>query len=281
MTRIDQFESAFRASAKTRFRYENIVIKKALVVTDLDDYQTRLFADKVRQFLSHLGDVEWTDYHGDAVKSVGDLLDAVEKDRPDLICTYRHLHSGAWRWPYGLGEHLDVLAQVTTTPVLVMPRPDDDAMEKVENTDRVMAITSSLPGDHQLVNYAVRFTLARTKLYLTHVEDEAIYKRYVDIIGKLPSIDTRSAAAAIKRQLLKEAADYIESCIELLAKEGVTVEVEPIVELGHHLSQYKKLIQQHEIDLLVFNTKDDDQLAMHGLAYPLAVELRRVPMLML
>ena len=34
------------------------------------------------------------------------LLALVEQERPDLICTYRHLHSGAWRWPYGLGEHL-------------------------------------------------------------------------------------------------------------------------------------------------------------------------------
>jgi len=29
------------------------------------------------------------------------------------------------------------------------------------------------------------------------------------------------------------------------------------------------------------NTKDEDQLAMHGLAYPLAVELRQIPLLML
>jgi hypothetical protein len=29
------------------------------------------------------------------------------------------------------------------------------------------------------------------------------------------------------------------------------------------------------------NTKDEDQLAMHGLAYPLAVELRDIPLLML
>ena len=35
------------------------------------------------------------------------------------------------------------------------------------------------------------------------------------------------------------------------------------------------------VDLLVMNTKDEDQLAMHGLAYPLAVELRQIPLLML
>ena len=29
------------------------------------------------------------------------------------------------------------------------------------------------------------------------------------------------------------------------------------------------------------NTKDEDQLAMHGLAYSLAIELRAIPLLML
>ena len=54
-----------------------------------------------------------------------------------------------------------------------------------------------------------------------------------------------------------------------------------IVKLGHHLSDYARLVEEHEIDLLVLNTKDEDQMAMHGIAYPLAVELRDVPMLML
>ena len=38
---------------------------------------------------------------------------------------------------------------------------------------------------------------------------------------------------------------------------------------------------QHEADLLVMHTKDEDQLAMHGLAYPLAIEVRTVPLLLL
>ena len=51
--------------------------------------------------------------------------------------------------------------------------------------------------------------------------------------------------------------------------------------MGHHLSTYKELVQKHQVDLLVMNTKDEDQLAMHGIAYPLAVELREIPLLML
>ena len=34
-------------------------------------------------------------------------------------------------------------------------------------------------------------------------------------------------------------------------------------------------------DLLVMNTKDDEQMAMHGLAYPLAIEVRSIPLLLL
>ena len=59
------------------------------------------------------------------------------------------------------------------------------------------------------------------------------------------------------------------------------VDIKSIVTLGHRLKEYRTLIEQHEVDLLVFDTKDEDQLAMHGLSYPLAVELRQIPLLML
>jgi hypothetical protein len=51
--------------------------------------------------------------------------------------------------------------------------------------------------------------------------------------------------------------------------------------MGRRLAEYQRLIEEHKIDLLVLNTMDEDQLAMHGLAYPLAVELRQIPLLML
>jgi len=144
MSQLDQFESAFRAAAKTVFAHEQVVIRSGQVITDLSDYEARLFGDRARAFLSVLGaGVGWRDVHGEACASVGDLLELVETARPDLVCTYRHLHSGAWRWPYGLGEHLDVLTQITTTPVLILPRPDDEAaLARLADTDVVMAMTS-------------------------------------------------------------------------------------------------------------------------------------------
>ena len=53
------------------------------------------------------------------------------------------------------------------------------------------------------------------------------------------------------------------------------------MKLGHLLADYRELVVENEIDLLVMYTKDEEQLAMHGIAYPLAVELRSTPLLML
>ena len=286
MTKIDQFESVFKGADKTVYIYEPTDIRIALVVTDLDDHHAKLFGDRVRSFLEVLnkGDtVRWRDVSRDECGSIGELLATIEAERPDLICTYRNLHSRRWKWPYSLGEHLDLLTQATTIPVLVVPRPDKDQPfeSALENTDSVMAITDRLTGDHRLVNYAVRFTQPAGTLYLTHIEDQATLDRYMDVISKIPFIDTDTAQEEILKQLLKEPGDYIRSCCEALEAEGLPLKVEKVVTLGHHLAAYERLIQERKVDLLVLNTKDEDQLAMHGLAYPLAVELRHIPLLML
>ena len=50
---------------------------------------------------------------------------------------------------------------------------------------------------------------------------------------------------------------------------------------GHRLEDVRSLVEERGADLLVLETKDHDQLAMHGLAYPIAIELRETPLLML
>ena len=144
-----------------------------------------------------------------------------------------------------------------------------------------MAITDHLTGDHRLVNFAVRFTEESGTLLLTHIEDEAVFGRYIDVISKIPTIATDSAREELQRQLLKEPHDYIRSCSERLQTEGLAFQVEEIVILGHHIADLTRLIEEQQVDLLVLNTKDEEQMAMHGQAYPLAVELRKIPLLML
>ena len=113
------------------------------------------------------------------------------------------------------------------------------------------------------------------------MEDEAVLQKFTATISKIPSLNTADAEQAIRRQLLKEPMDYVQSCRQRIGELGQNIVVKEIVTLGHYLNDYRRLLDEHEIDLLVLNTKDDEQLAMHGLAYPLTVELRETPMMLL
>ncbi len=100
------------------------------------------------------------------------------------------------------------------------------------------------------------------------------------MIGRIPEIDTDQARELIEAQLLKEARDFIETWIEELKEKLPSLNYR-VVERGHHLSEYRKIIEADNVDLVVCNTKDEGQLAMHGMAYSLAVELFETPLLLL
>ena len=294
MGSVDQFESMFRAAQREDFQYESIKFDTVWVITDLDAQGAKAFGDTVRGFLPVLsGDsaAVWRDIAGSEFQTAGELLELIESGgqpdsgsrKPNLICTYRNLHSSAWRWPYSLGTHLDLLTQHTDVPVMVLPHPEAQrqAGHAMQKTEKVMAITDHLVGDQRLVNYSVHFTAPGGTLWLSHVEDEITFERYMSAVSRITTIDTDDARQAISRQLLKEPLDYVSGCIKVLREVGLSLTLEKHVTFGRHLKEYQKLIDEHRVDLLVLNTKDEDQLAMHGLAYALAVQLRHIPLLML
>jgi hypothetical protein len=286
MTRVDQFESVFRSAVRVVFEPETVTIGSVLVVCDGEGADAEAFEARSHSFLEVLDESEnlrWVTVRGTEFNTVPELLERVEAERPGLICTHRHLHSESWRWPYTLGEYVDVLTQVTTTPVLVMPHPQRAEARELggRRPETVMAMTDHLTGDHRLVNYAAHLTQRSGRLLLSHVEDEATFERYMEAISKIATINTEVARREIRARLLKDPEDYIESCRVGLARVAPKLTVESVVTSGHHMRAYRRLIEDHDVDLLVMNTKDEDQLAMHGLAYPLAVELRTIPLLML
>ena len=285
MTKIDQFESVFKAAVKEVYSYRRIEFLRVLVVTDLEPLAIGPLVAQVRDFLSCIdsNETDWRSLSGAEFDSVQSLLDRVAAEGPDLIVTWRHLHSNAWQWGHSLGEYLDVLTQSTTCPVVVLPHPDANHAlpHSMTDTDRVMAITDHLVGDERLVNYSLALTDQAGTCWLTHVEGERQFARYTEAISKIPSLDTKEATFALLEQLLKEPRDYIDSCRNAIAEVELNVQVEDIVTLGNRVSEYRRLVEEHEVDLLVMNTMDGDQLAMHGQAYPLAVELRSIPLLLL
>ena len=209
------------------------------------------------------------------------LLGICEEKRADLIVTYRHLKENE-DLPYSLGTYCDMLTQVMTTPILLIPKPSHLRFDEImTNTDRVMIMTDHIVREHALVNWGLRLCEKGGQLVLVHVEDDAVYERYIDAIGKISGLDTEFARKAISKQLLNEAGDFM-AAVEAGVKElRPKVKVIPEVKMGHAVTHFKQLVEEHEVDILVINTKDAEQMAMHGVAYSLAVELTGRALLML
>ncbi|MAV34314.1 MAG: hypothetical protein CMJ59_02545 [Planctomycetaceae bacterium] len=282
MTNLDQFESTFKSADKARFVYEPVSLQKLLLVTDTEESVASGFKSSVEQLLNSAAGVEGIETSvvlGGDFDQISSLLEQIGQHQPDLICTYRNLHVEAADYPYSLGGYLDVLTQVSEIPVLVMPHPRFAGSPT--STQSVMAITDHLTGDDHLVSCATALTSSGGTLFLTHVEDLTTFERYIETIAKIPEIDTSTAQQALLEQLLREPRDYIASCSEVLTSRGLPFQVQSLVSVGHHLADYRRLVEEHNVDLLVLNTKDEDQLAIHGLAYPLTIELRETPLLLL
>lgn len=286
MGKLDEFASVFKSASKRTYVHTPIETARVLVVTDLEPEPARLFAEDVQTFLAAVQqdrEVQWLQARAAPQQDVGDLLAGIEQTRPDLVCCYRNLQSHARNYPFSLGAHVDVLTQAITTPVLLLPRPDEDGrMPPVcRQTDTVMVLADDLTGSDRLIDYGVHFCRVDGRLVLVHLEDDAVFRRYLGVIAKIPAIDTDVARERIAEQLLKEPGDYIRSAREVLETQRRDLSVDKLVGMGHRVGDCRAIVQSEQVDLVVMNTKDDEQLAMHGLAYPIAIELRDVPLLML
>lgn len=281
MTKLDAFESVFKSASKPRFEAESIVLKKVLVVTDLDASEVDTFVYAAKGFLAGMPDLEYT--VSGLEKSVEVLLGLVEAEKPDLIVTYRNLGTDAYKYPFSLGVRLDVFTQATTTPVLVLPHPKAGmaAAHAMKNTMQVMVVTDHLTGDDHLVSVALALTQKGGTLTLTHVEDQDRFDYFLDRIAKIPEIDTDTARERLQAQLLKEPSDYIDTVVEAIEAAHTDVRIRKVVKMGPELEVYRRLIDENDVDLLVLNSKDEKQRAMDALAYALAIEIRQIPMLLL
>ena len=131
---VDQFESVFRSALHDPFELLLPTAESMLVVTDLAPDEANAFAARVGAFLGKTSLCDAPVVHavsGEAFSSTTKLLELVDASDTDLICTYRNLHSEAWRYPHSLGEYLDVLLQRTDVPVLVLPHPGADYMPSI------------------------------------------------------------------------------------------------------------------------------------------------------
>lgn len=280
---IDEFESIFRRAERELFQYVEVPLSTVTLVSDADSSTASSTVKMIQAFLPRLAGVEhWRVITGDQYRTVAELLDLLDTNQTDLVITRRHLQEDSFVPQHSLGVYLDVLTQTTSIPVLVLPgsaaRPASVA-DRV--CDRVMVVADHISGDNRLINYGTRMCREGGSIWLCHVEDDAAFSRYMQAIERIPEIDSDDARELIEKQLLADAQEFIKGCADEIQQHAPNIKVHSYVGRGHHLRDYRRLIEDHDIDLLVLNTKDDDQLAMHGRAYSISVELTDVSMLLL
>lgn len=282
MSTIDQFESVFRSAVKESYQPTPFPLRELLLVTDLSGEEEGLYLAEVKRFFEGLSArPQITSLSLEQTVSIGELVDLIKARSPDLIITYRGLHDRTEDFPFSLGDHVEVLTQVTDVPILLFPALTDVKSLQLRPPARVMVLTDQLIEHPQLIDAGLSMMQSPGQLTLAHVEDEAVFERYMKLIGKIPQIDTDVARTLIKEQMLAEVSEYIKQTRDALAEQEMGVTVHELVKMGHQLQQYKSLVGEHHIELVVMQTKDDGQVAMHGLSYPLAVELSKTPLLML
>lgn len=281
--RLDEFESRFKRADKQLFEYQEVAYKRPLLITDVEEEAAAGYRDKLEAaFAGITAEAEWGMIAGDQFKTVPKLEQLISKHEPDIIVTHRHLRHANKRQSFTLGIYVDVLTQAMSMPVLLVPFLEDaDWDGLVKRSKNVMVMTDHLQGDFRLIDSALPFTGGEGSLWLAHIEDRQTYERYMDEISRIPAIETTIAQQELLKELLKEPADYINSCVAVLKEKLPGVKVESVVKLGDCLREAKFMVENHEVGLVVVNTKDENQLAMHGNAYAIAVELQNVPLLLL
>lgn len=286
MTQIDQFESIFRAASRSVYTFQDWNINQTLVISDGTRKDAETIRDQVSTFLGAAMDVEhleWTLTSGDDFSSVRGLLQLVETHQPSLVVCRRNLHVKADEFVYSLGVYVEVLTQVMDIPVLLLPTTEIKIGETPWHAEskNVLAVTDHLDNDSLLVNSALKMTAEGGRLILAHIEDERMFERYMHAIERIAEIDSDVARDTIRERLLLDPKNFIDSCRTEIEKHEPGIQIESLVKMGRTLADYRNLVRSHEVDLVVLHTRDEDQLAMHGLAYPLCVELHETPLLLI
>ena len=281
MSNIDEFESLFRRAEREPFVYRPHEVRKVVVLVDRDESFGNDVREAVRTLLPPVANAEFTVIPGDRIGTVGDIERLVEESRPDLLVTFRLLGEKEAIPQHSLGRYLDILTQTLPPPVLVLGGTAAEPALPAKAAETVVVLTDHIRGDSRLISTAAAISPAGAKLLLCHVEDDAVLARYLDAVGQIPELNSDVARRELPEVLLGEAREYITTAEAALAEAGVPHATEPNVLTGHRLETFRELIDGNDADLVVLNTQDDGQLAMHGLAYAVAVEFTGRPLLML
>lgn len=280
--RLDQFASLFKSADKPTMVHDDVVMKKIIVIGDESCGDIDAHLEAVKRFLDILDRDQpaWQALAVTTTSAVSSVRDVIRGVAPDLIVAHRDLGETARRTERSLGVILDELLWDAPTPVFILP--DNEAgrvFVPAERAKKIMVATDHLTGDNDLIDYGARFTPPDGTLVAAHIEDDAVFERYMGEIERIPEIETAVARERIRERLLESPRSYLASCIKVLRDAGIDIHIEEIVRFGHRVHEYEHLVADHAADLLCLHANWDDSPARLGMAYMIATRCRRIPLL--
>jgi len=283
MAKLDDFESVFRSAVKDPFHFAPPAVHSALLLSDAPGADNRNLASALSGFLaSGHGEIAVDLAEFAREDPISSVLERIAMTSCDLIVCFRHLLGHGKGLRHSLGSAVDTLTQELAIPVLLLPdREQLDFEAHLGNTSRVLVITDHLTGDDRLVNWAAYFCQNGGSLFLAHIEDELTFRHYSDALSKISGIDTDATLERLQSKLLQMPSDYISTVEDVLREHEFDEHIESIVKMGRAVGDFKAIVEERNVELVVMNTRDEDQLAMAGMTYALAVELRDRPLLLL
>ena len=131
----------------------------------------------------------------------------------------------------------------------------------------------------ELINWSAEFVSNSGALWLTHVESEVDFERYMQAIARIPELDTETARTTLCRELLHESMSYIQNCKQQLAKTNPALAVELLACMGQPLHTYRQWLCSDKHELLVIPALAEDRFAQRALTGQLASEYPHIALL--
>ncbi|PCI37970.1 MAG: hypothetical protein COB53_05415 [Elusimicrobia bacterium] len=282
MDNLDVFESVFKRAVRDPYKYARPDFSRVLMLTDASYSQA---SQTTQEWLSDhplFSNAEFQKIESATYNQWIEIEPTIQKIDPSLIVTHRLLKEPPETSKHSLGAYLDTLAQATDCPILIIPNSrEEQGSMKIPDLKSVIAVADHLSGHGGLVSNAAAFTADGGTLTLCHLEDEDTFSYYMDAIERIPEINSTVAREKIQRQLLAKPRQYIETVTAVLKTDLPNISIDSVIEFGHLIDRYRQAIAKRQAGLLVFESKDDTQLAMHSVGYSLAIEFTETPLLLI
>ncbi|MDE0757742.1 MAG: hypothetical protein OSB45_06235 [Pseudomonadales bacterium] len=243
----------------------------------------RNFLKRIQNFIS-TGDLaqtpEFTELKLPVPGSRSDFLNSIETQSADLMVTHHHLFETFTDPNLGLGTYLETLLQSSPIPLMIVPHYLDPGLAPAtEKLEDVLVISDHFSNSDELINWSAEFVSNSGALWLTHVESEVDFERYMQAIARIPELDTETARTTLCRELLHESMSYIQNCKQQLAKTNPALAVELLACMGQPLHTYRQWLCSDKHELLVIPALAEDRFAQRALTGQLASEYPHIALL--